>query len=350
MTQPWKRFLFLRFPVAVLGIALIAQALAWALSGVTMRRNRTDELVLSVLSDPTNYRVLLLADSITRNATARFALGPPGEIGNLATHAHFGMAGELLLLERYLTTHAAPQYVVMAFAPAMYQRVSDIRLVRYALWHTFRGQEEQKFLKSQFPDIDSRDWLPAAADLQVRVVEPFFSFLKAQYLTLRRKEAARIGAGHLDPNPNTPTTASKPMAGEVDRVVTEGLKTVDTPVNAEVLHRVCRLAEHYGFRVKLVWPPMAAELERALAGSGALAQLQQKMHATMAGHCQVEEVFDFNRVRTYTISSFHLDLIHLFGDGWEQRYASDLRRYLSELVDRSSSTEATQSPGMSRSP
>ena len=224
MTQPRKRFLFLRFPVAVLGIALIAQALAWALSGVTMRRNRTDELALSVLVDPSNYRVILLGDSITRNATARFALGPPGEIGNLATHAHFGMAGELLLLRRYLTTHAAPQYVVMAFAPAMYQRVSDIRLVRYALWHTFRGQEERKFLKSQFPDIDRRDWLPAAADLQVRVVEPFFSLLKARYLAFRHRGAARIGAGLQDPNPNAPTDASKQIPTEVDRAVAEGLR------------------------------------------------------------------------------------------------------------------------------
>lgn len=350
MPRSWKRLLFLEFPVAMLAMALIAQALAWALSGVTMRRNRTDELALSVSSDPTNYRVLLLGDSITRNATARFALGAPGEVGNLATHAHFGMAGELLLLQRYLATHAAPQYVVMAFAPAMYQRVSDIRLVRYTLWHTFRGQEEQSFLKSQFPDIDRRDWLPAAADLQVRVVEPFFSFLKARYLTLRRNDAARIGSGYLDPDPNTPTTTSKPVSAEVDRVVAEGLKTVDTPVNAEVLHRVCALAERYGFRVKLVWPPMAVELESALAAGGALAQLQEKMRAIMAGQCEVEEIFDFNRVRTYTISSFHLDMIHLFGDGWEQRYASDLRHYLSGLVDRSSSTEATQSPRMSRSP
>ena len=31
---------------------------------------------------------------------------------------------------------------------------------------------------SQFPDIDRRDWLPAAADLQVRVIEPFFFLLK----------------------------------------------------------------------------------------------------------------------------------------------------------------------------
>jgi hypothetical protein len=32
--------------------ALLAQTLAWSLSGVTMRRNRTGEPALTVLSDP----------------------------------------------------------------------------------------------------------------------------------------------------------------------------------------------------------------------------------------------------------------------------------------------------------
>src|SRR6266436_10031148 len=194
MTKPWKRFLFLQFPVAALTLASIAQAFSWALSDVPMRRDRTDELALAVLSDPTNYRIILLADSITRNATARFSLGEPGEVANLATHAHFGMAGELLLLQRYLSAHPAPKYVVIAFAPEMYNWVSDIRLVRYNLWHTFRRERERSFLKTYLPDIDRRDLLPAIADLQERVVEPFFSWLKRRYLAIRGREAARIGS------------------------------------------------------------------------------------------------------------------------------------------------------------
>jgi len=174
MTTPWKRFLFLQFPVAALTLALIAQAFSWALSEVPMRRDRTDELALAVLSDPTNYRIILLADSITRNATARFSLGEPGEVANLATHAHFGMAGELLLLQRYLSVHPAPKYVVMAFAPEMYSWVSDIRLVRYNLWHTFQRDRERSFLKTYLPDIDRRDWLPAVADLQEMPLRPLW--------------------------------------------------------------------------------------------------------------------------------------------------------------------------------
>jgi hypothetical protein len=40
------------------------------------------------------------------------------------------------------------------------------------------------------------------------------------------------------------------------------------------------------------------------------------------------------------MTSFHRDLIHLFGDGWEQRYASDLRGYLTGLADRSTAAAA----------
>jgi hypothetical protein len=332
----------------VLGIALLAQTLAWSLSGVTMRRNRTDELALTVLSDPTDYRVILLGDSITRNATARFALGAPGQVGNLTTHAHFGMPGEILLLQRYLRTHASPQYVVLAFAPVMYRNVSDIRLVRYTLWHTFRGVDEQEFLRNQYPGIESRDWLPAAADLQVRIIEPLFSLLKSRYLGLRQRGPGRIGSGADEPNPKVATDASRPLPAAVERALAEGLRNIDAPINTVLLRRLCQLSQEHGFRIKLAWPPMPSELQSVLVGRGALTQFQEELTTIMSRGCAVDEIFDFNRVRTYPATSFHLDLIHLFGDGWEQRYASDLRRYLNELADRSSSSEASRAPGSTR--
>ena len=201
MSTAWKRFLFLQFPIAMVTLALVGQALGWALANVPMRRDRTDELALAVSQDPTNYRVLVLADSITRNATSRYVLGGPGEVGNLATHAHFGITGELLLLERYLRVHEAPQYVVLDFSPSMYGWVTDIRLVRYNLWQTFRQPSERAFLKTYFPDIDRRDWLPAIADLQERLVEPFYSFLKQKYLAHRKRDVATIAVREIGAKP-----------------------------------------------------------------------------------------------------------------------------------------------------
>jgi hypothetical protein len=339
MSQAWKRFLFLQFPLAALALALIAQALAWALSGVVMRRNRTDALAISVLSDPTNYPVVLLADSITRNATARFALGPPGMVANLAAHANFGLVGELLLLQRYLKVHAPPRYVVMVFAPAMYDWVSDIRLVRYSLWHTFTDGDERQFLRTYLPQIGDRDRLPAAADLQVRVVEPLFSLLKHYGLERRKNAPVVIAAGSQEPNPEAPTDTAMQSAAALETATSPAGETATAPINAEALRQLCQLSQRYEFHLALAWPPMATELANGPAAS-ALVGLRKRIVARLRERCQVDDVFDFNSVRTYTMTSFHRDLIHLFGDGWEQRYASDLRGYLTGLADRSTAAAA----------
>jgi hypothetical protein len=114
MKMSWNRFLLLQVPCVALALALVAQALAFCLSSVPMRRDRPDELALAVSEDPTEYRTLLFGDSTTRNATARFSLGAPGEVGNLATNGYIGLSGSLFLLQRYLKTHPSPEHVVFA--------------------------------------------------------------------------------------------------------------------------------------------------------------------------------------------------------------------------------------------
>jgi hypothetical protein len=52
----------------------------------------------------------------------------------------------------------------------------------------------------------------------------------------------------------------------------------------------------------------------------------------MDGRCHLGEFVDLNKRRTYPNSSFQHDLLHLYGDGWEQRYSSDLREYLGTLL------------------
>jgi len=242
------------------------------------------------------------------------------------------MPGELLLLQRYLSAHPAPKYVDIALAPAMFGWVSDIRLVRYNLWHTFQQDDERSFLKTYLPDIDRRDWLPAIADLQERIVEPFFSLLKVQYLSFRR-QVTRIASGTLDPDPDTATDVAMVDRNALSEAISDGLRTVPAPINAAALRKLCLLSEQHGFRVKLAWPPLVAEIEGAMTASGALAELERNVFDIMADHCHVHDIFDFNSIRTYTVANFHRDMVHLFGEGWEQRYASDLRGYLSGLPD-----------------
>jgi len=105
------------------------------------------------------------------------------------------------------------------------------------------------------------------------------------------------------------------------------------PINTAALRQLCLLSEQQGFRVNLVWPPLVAEIEAAMVASGALAQLEENIRSIVADHCHVDEIFDFNRIRTYTVANFHRDMVHLFGEGWEQRYVSDLRKYLNDLPE-----------------
>jgi hypothetical protein len=345
MAPTWKRLLFFEFPLAALALAAIAQTLSWSLSDVPMRRNRTDELALVVLQDRTNYRLIVLADSVTRNATARYSLGKPGDVANLAAHAYFGMAGELFLLQRYLRVHNAPEYVVIAFAPGMYHGASTSRLVRYYLWHTFRRPEERDFLDTYQQELGQRDWLPAIVDAQERIVEPLFSVMKQRYLAFRKAPPDRIAAGPIDPDPDARADASMPADPvAIATAISEASQTIPTAMNAAALRRICELSEQYGFRIKLAWPPMAEEIASALRARGALSGLRVQIGLALGPGCPVDEIFDFNKVRTYTTSSFYPDLIHLFGDGWEQRYASDLRHYLNELPGRVPAHEAATSP------
>jgi hypothetical protein len=332
MPANWKRFLLVEFPIAALVLALAAQTLAWSLSDVPMRRNRTDELALEVLHDRTNYRTVLIADSVTRNATTRYSLGTPGEVANLATHANFGMAGELFLLQRYLRAHAPPEYVVVAFAPGMYHGSSNSRLLRYYLWHTFRQPDERDFLDTYRPDVAWRDRLPAIVDLQERIAEPLFSLAKQRYLALRGAQPDRIAAGLIDPDPDTEIDASAPAnPAAIATAISEANQSVPAPMNAGALQRMCALSEQYGFRIKLVWPPMAEEVASALRASATLSKLRLEIERALGPTCPVNDIYDFSKLRNYTTSSFYPDLIHLFGEGWEQRYASDLRRYVNEL-------------------
>jgi hypothetical protein len=330
----WKKFLLLQLSGAVLAQALAAQAVAFLLSGVPMWRDRPDELALAVLKDPTNYRILLFGDSTTRNATVRFGLGPPGEVGNLATNAFIGLSGSLFLLQRYLSTHASPEHVVIALSPGMYHYEEDPRIARYHLWYTFNRPDEREFLKTHIPDITQRDRFPAILDLQERIVEPLLSLLKQQYLKVRKRDELRIDAGFLRANVEAPVeyaTRDEPSSvGETDVFASHRDLTM-TVVNAEVLTAVCDLSRKHGFRIELAWSPIPAQLETILTSSGALSGLETQIRSIVDGHCNYSAFTDFNQIRTYPNLGFHNDMLHLFGDGWEQRYTVDMQQYLSGL-------------------
>jgi hypothetical protein len=320
----WKQFFLSQLPRAALVLALVVEAIAFGLSGVPMLRGRPDELALAVLKDPTNFRVLLFGDSITRLATVRFALGAPGEVGNLATDRYVGLVGSLFLLQRYLRVHASPERVVVALAPSLYQLGNDASIARNNLWLTFNQPDERDFLRTYIPGIGLRDWLPAILNVWERLVDPFSSYL------IERRSPPRIEVGSLSANADAAVEFARRAEANNEGVFDHMRRTALSPMNAEALRRLCSLGRHYGFRIDIAWPPLPAQLQTMLTSNGALTELESRIGSILDGRCEFGGFADFNKIRTYPNSAFRNDLAHLFGDGWEQRYTADLREYLSD--------------------
>ena len=296
MAHSWKRFLFVQMPLAALLLALGAQAIAMTLSNVPRWLFRSDELAVAVSTDSEKYRILLLGDSKTSRATARFALGAPSEIANLSTNMFVGLSGSLFLVQRYLETHPAPEHVVLAVSPQLYRFENNGRRSRYFLWHTFNRPEERSFLDTNHPGMGRRNSLPAILDLQERVVEPIMSLLKYKFGALRKGGQLSIPKGWIIPDPETLALYSTNVDAEIgDQVDPEELDLTMASVNAAALSKLCDLGKKHGFEIDFVWPPMPDNVDKALHASGALLGLETKIRSTMDGGCHLGQFVDFNK-------------------------------------------------------
>jgi len=306
MTPAWKGFLFLRLPLAALAIGVVCQLAAMTLAHLPMRRNRLDELALAVVADRQPHRILLLGDSIIRNATLQYAAGSSADVLNLATQRIVGLPGGLLLLKRYLQVHPAPQYVVVAAAPDDYHLVSDPEWIHYYFWNTFDRPDERAFLKSHMPAIDARERFPAAMDLQERILERLMSLLK--------RGPARFDPIPPAPDPNAPV---EPIADSLATPQEENVRLASNdlslaPFNGAAIAGMCQLSRQYGFVLNVVWAPMPPQVLKSRIESGQLAALDNRLKDIfVANDCQTGPIFNMNDVQTFT--NFDIETFHLRG-------------------------------------
>jgi hypothetical protein len=227
-------------------------------------------------------------------------------------------------------------------SPQLYHFENDLRLSRYHLWHTFTLPRERKFLRTYHPGMENRDGLPAILDFQEQVVDPAMSLAKNRWEKARGAGPLSIPKGWTEPNAGAHVLYSSNAEANTDHR-SESAERDLSLVNASeaVLSKLCELSRTKGFAIEFVWPPMPESIHTALRGSGALSALEAKIRSTMNGRCRLGQFVDLNDRRTYRSSSFHHDLLHLFGDGWEQLYASDLREYLGGLLERREASYAS---------
>jgi hypothetical protein len=330
MTQAWKRFLFVRFPLAVLLVGVVCQLVALPLSHLPMRRNRIDEIALAVLADRQSHRVLLLGDSIIRNATLQYAVGSATDVLNLTTQNSVGLPGDLFILQRYLQNHRPPQHVVIAAAPDDYAMTVDPQMVHYYMWNTFSRGDERALLKQYMPTIDARERYPAAMNLQERIFE--------RLITLMKRGPAHFASPPPLPDPNAPVEPTTDNQASVD-AATRRLQSLDltmAPIYRASITRMCQLGRQYGFALDIVWAPMPPLVAEGRTNSGQLAALDEQLNEVFSTNgCRTDPIFNMNDVQTFP--NFDIGAFHLRGSGWQERAAEILHQYLLALPDLSQS-------------
>jgi hypothetical protein len=335
MTRAWRSFLLIRLPVAALAIGVACQLLAIALSHLPMRRNRIDEFALAVLNDHQPHRVVLLGDSIIRDATLEYAAGSATDVVNLTTQGFVGLPGDLFLLQRYLQSHQPPQHVVVAAAPDDYAVMFDPRMVHYYMWNTFTRDSERAFLKTYLPTIDARESYPAALDLQERIIERLFA--------LTKRSPAHFDQPPPAPDPNAPVEPVSDNQASTD-ATTKRLNSHDltlAPMYRASIAGMCQLSRQYGFVLDVVWAPMPPLVADGRKKSGQLAALDNQLKEVFSSiGCQTGPIFNMNDVQTFT--NFDSGAFHLRGSGWQQRAAEILRQYIQALRDVSKEQPSLQ--------
>ncbi len=327
MNRSWKQFLFIRFPLALVVIGVVCQIISIPLAHLPLRRNRIDELALAVLNDHQPHRTVLLGDSIIRNATLQFGVGPLPQVINLATQQYVGLPGDLFLLRRYLQNHPPPQHVVIAAAPDDYHVMPNPQTTNYYMWRTFSRPEEHALLKTYMPSIDARDWYPAAMDLQERILEPLITLFKRAPAHFNPPPPA------ADPNaPVEPASRNEAAIETQDQRLASPATLSLAPLFAASVGDMCRLSRQYGFVLNIVWAPMPVRVEQGRVRSGQLGALEDQLKAVFAKTgCDAGPFFNMSDVETFT--NFDSGAFHLRGSGWEERAAGILARYIQSLPD-----------------
>lgn len=322
MPKSWTQFLTIRLPVAIVVLAVLVEIAARLLSHLPMVRNRTDELVIAVTNGHEPHRLVLLGDSVIRDATARYNLGSfPGEVANLSSHGAFGLPGDYLILGRYLESHPSPEAVIVAASPEVYLGIATVERMHYYMWYTFVRRDEREFLKAYLPSIDERDHFPAIMDLQERVIERLFGLFKRSTPSLPDpsdvpRADVQTESAHL--NLSTP-------AGEANRV-SENSSASLRPLEAASLVGLCELSVKDHFDIKFVWPPAPKPVFEGFRSAGIYARIESDVAKLLSEHGCRSDFFNMNTIRAY--GNFYSDAMHILGENWEERVAADVKTYI----------------------
>lgn len=323
MTASWRRFLFLKLPVSVIALALLAEGAALLLRDAPLRRHPLDRLVATVTALQADHRVAVLGDSITQDVFDAYKLDLDGRVANLTANRASGIPGVLLLLRRYTATNRAPAHVVIASTPEFFGFLPRQATAETYLSTVFRRPEERSWLRDRLSDLRPPTWRPAI----LRVDDQLFLPLVGALMPV----PSRLPGGSAELADGRPLERPGGNAISKEIALARADRSLELrPEALRLLAELCQLAASIDARLHILWAPMPASTHDKWADSGALARYRSALEGAVKGDCQPVAFTDFNSPEPYPDYAFR-DPDHLRRPGWASRYAIRLRSYLQRL-------------------
>ena len=317
----WRRFFLVQLPLAIVVIGLLCEAAALAFQYVVPNRHHVDELASEVVTDRTNYPVVLIGDSVTSRVSAIYRIGGPGEVGDIATNGDAGTLSELMLLRRYLQAGHRPRYLVVATSPDFLLYPAPDANFEYWIYSTFSRPDEHALLQRMYPNLIP-PWRPAAIRLTSAVFEPLVGMISRSPQNLVVPRLVPSAAPQLE----TDLTRAGTVANWSSRAT---VPLHVHPTQRRVLAEMCVLARQYDFSISLVWAPTQPDLYKVWRDNGYWRRANALVAQAFAG-CRTEPIVDPNQATHFLF--FDKASFHLQGAGWQQLYANLLTKQVATLL------------------
>ncbi len=320
----WQKFFLVRLPTAALVIGIVAEVVAYGLSGVTLHRHNVDDLAAAVVSDPQNYPVVIVGDSTTHNVVHKYRIAGPGQVADLTTHFAAGPPTSMFLLRRMLESGHRPKLVIFAASVHTLTEPMDHGQFDTYLTSVWTRPWEKDFLVRNYPGYVNYQWRPAALNMTTRIGAAAISAVRHPSQSIWSSPVVASNHPVLERFQD-----EEPVTGRLELMINI-CTGILLPENSAVIEEFGKLSVQYGFQLVIVWPPMYPRLHQEISTSGKLASLQRAVNERMERVGARILFVDANSWHTYPY--FDHDLIHIRGEGWEQVYANDLTEFIGKSL------------------
>jgi hypothetical protein len=323
MSSVWRLFLFVYLPLALLGVALAAEGLAYFLQDVPLRRHDLDKIIVALEEGGQSAEVLMFGDSVTQDILKTYRIAPAGRVANLTTNLASGVVGVMFLTKRYLEINSPPRHLVLVASPEFLGYDPKGKTAEVYITSVFRRESEVAWLSRHMPEVIEKTREPAVFNLEGKVGYPL--------LFLLALEPDGIPEGEVQPDPDMvpedspiPEAVSQSVRGRIDKKL--GL----TPTVKVALGEICDMAKTHDFRIHVLRAPIPAEVLEGWRASGKLARFETQMDSALADSCSETRFENFGaQGELPTVAMREAD--HLRRPGWTNRYALMLKEFIALL-------------------